>query len=199
MFDNGQTLMYDYFFQQWGSFTGIPAVSSVIYQDRHTYVNSFGEVFQQTLDSYLDGAHPVLMSFTTSWLNLAGLQGYERAYYFYILGVFLTPHKLSVQIAYDYNSSPIQNSIITPDNYTAPWGGEQLWGSGGGWGGTGNIEQHRVFLQQQKCQAFQLTISELFDPSQGTTAGAGLTLSGLNCVVGMKSNYPRLKASKSVG
>jgi hypothetical protein len=139
------------------------------------------------------------MSFTTSWLNLAGLQGYERAYFFYLLGVYLTPHKLQLQIAYDYNSSPTQTSMILPTNFTPSWGGEQLWGSGEAWGGPGNIEQHRVFLQQQKCQAFQITLTEIYDPSFGVMAGAGLTLSGINAIVGTKSSYPRLKPSRSVG
>ncbi len=197
--DSGITLMYDYYFGQWGTFTNIPAVSSTLYNGLHTYIDQYGRAFQESPKSYLDGSRPVLMSFKTSWLNLAGLQGYERAYFFYLLGVYLTPHKLSLEIAYDYSDSPSQTTMITPSNYTPAWGGEQLWGSGGGWGGDGNIEQHRVFLQQQKCQAFQITLTEIYDPSKGVAPGAGLTLSGINAIVGVKSNYPRLKASKSVG
>lgn len=197
--DTGVTLMFDYFYGQWGTFTNVPAVSATLYGSVHTYINSFGQVYQETPGVYLDGSRPVLMSFTTSWLNLAGLQGYERAYYFYLLGVYLSPHKLNVQIAYDYNSSPTQSVTITPDNYTAKWGGESVWGGGAGWGGNGNVEQWRVFLAQQKCQAFQITIAELFDSTLGQTAGAGLTLSGLDVVVGLKSQYPRIKSARSVG
>lgn len=197
--DSGVTLMFDYYFQQWGTFINVPAVSSTLFESLHTYIDQYGRTYQESPGTYLDGVKPVLMSFTTSWLNMAGLQGYERAYFFYILGVYLTPHKLSIQIAYDYNSSPTQTTMITPSNFTPNWGGEQLWGSGGGWGGEGNIEQHRVFLQQQKCQAFQITLNEIYDPSYGIPAGAGLTLSGINAIVGVKSNFPRLRASKSVG
>lgn len=196
---SGITLMYDYFFGQWGTFTNVPAISSTLYQGLHTYIDAYGRAFQENIGSYLDGSKPVLLSFTTSWLNMAGLQGYERVYFFYLLGTYLSPHKLSVDVAYDYNSSPVQNSIIEPSNFTPKWGGEQLWGSGGGWGGEGNIEQHRVFLQQQKCQAFQVTVTEVYDSTKGVVPGAGLTLSGLNAIVGVKSGYPRLKASKSVG
>lgn len=199
MMADGSTIIYDYYFQQWGTFTNLPAVSSTIYQNLHTFIDKYGRVLQETPGKYLDAGKPVLLSFKTSWLNLAGLQGFERAYFFYLLGQFLTPHKLQLQIAYDYNASPTQTSIITPDNYVADWGGESVWGGGGNWGGPGNVEQYRVFLQQQKCQAFQITLTEIFDPSQGAPAGAGLTLSGLNCVVGLKGKYPRLKASKSVG
>ena len=197
--DSGITLMYDYYYGQWGTFVNVPAISSTLYQDLHTYIDKYGRVAQESPGLYLDAGGPTLMQFTTSWLNLAGLQGFERAYFFYLLGTYITPHKLSVQIAYDYNSSPTQITTIQPDNFVKSWGGEQLWGSGQSWGGNGNIEQWRVFLQQQKCQAFQITVQESYDPSFGVAAGAGLTLSGIDLVVGQKSGYPRLKAARQVG
>lgn len=197
--DSGITLMYDYYYDQWGTFTKVPAISSTLYQGLHTYLDSRGGVFQESPGKYLDSSNPVLLGFTTSWFNLAGLQGYERAYFFYLLGSYISPHKLSVSIAYDYNPSPTQVSVITPDNYNTPWGGNAQWGSSPAWGGKPSLEQWRVFLRQQKCQAFQITVQESFDATFGTQAGAGLTLSGLDLVVGMKSGYPRLRAAQSVG
>lgn len=197
--DSGMTLMYDYYYGQWGTFTNIPAVSSTLESSLHTYVNSRGEVFQETLGKYLDNSNPVIMSFKTSWLNLAGLQGYERAYFFYILATYLSPHKLQVQISYDYNDSPTQSIVITPDNFATAWGLDPLWGSTPTWGGKSNIEQWRVFLKQQKCESFQIYIKEIYDSSLGSPAGAGLTISGLNLLVGLKSNSPRLKPSRSAG
>jgi hypothetical protein len=197
--DSGITLMYDYYYGQWGTFINIPALSSTIYQSLHTYIDQYNRVKQETPGAYLDGATPVLMSFTTSWLNIAGLQGYERAYFFYLLGTYLSPHKLALQIAYDYNASPTQQSIITPDNQTPNWGGDNLWGSGQAWGGPGNVEPWRVFLQNQKCQALQITMNEQFDPAYGTIPGAGLTLSGINLIVGLKKGYRTQRASRYVG
>ena len=198
--DTGITLMYDYYFGQWSSFTNVPAISSTLYQGLHTYINSLGQVFQESPGQYLDGSNPVLMSFTTSWLNLGGLQGFERAYYFFLVGTYQSPHKLSCQIAYDYNDSPSQISTITPDNFDPNWGSDGLWGGSSPWGGPPNLEQWRVFLQQQKCQAFQITLKEIYDPSYGVNAGAGLTLSGLDVVVGVKRGYPSLnKSGHSVG
>lgn len=199
--DSGITLMYDYFFEQWGTFTNVPAISSTLYNGLHTYLDNLGRVFQETPGEYLDRSSPVLMKFKTSWLNLAGLQGYERAYEFYLLGTYISPHKLNMLIAYDYNPSPAQQSIITPDNMPETWGSDALWGSGSRWGGTegGNVEQWRIFLDRQKCQAFQITMEEVFDASYGTVAGAGLTLSGINLTVGIKSGKPSaLRASRSV-
>lgn len=195
----GITLMYDYYYGQWGSFTHVPAISSTLYESLHTYINSSGQVFQETLGQYKDGPNPVLFKFTTSWLNVAGLQGFERAYFFYILGTYQSPHKLNVEIAYDYNSSPSQANVITPTQLPSTWGSDSLWGSGPTWGTNGNIEQWRVFLQRQKCQAFQVSITELYDQSFGTAPGAGISISGLDLLIGTKSNYPRIRSSNSVG
>lgn len=197
--DNGVTLMYDYYFGQWGTFAGIPAISSTIYQNLHTYINSFGLVFQESLGTYLDGSNPVLMAFTTSWINLTGLQGFERAYEFYFLGTYISPHKLNVQIAYDYNASPTQFDLIVPTNYNGAFGSDPLFGGSGAFGGNLTLEQFRIFFQRQKCQAFQIIVNEVFDYSFGVVAGAGLTLSGLNLTVGMKGTRPKLTAIQQVG
>lgn len=197
--DSGITLMYDYFYGQWGTFVNVPALSSTLYEGLHTYLDSTGAVFQETPGAYLDASNPVLMSFTTGWINPAGLQGFQRAYEMYILGTYLSPHKLQVQIAYDYNGNPRQSTLVNPDNFTQAWGGEQLWGSSGPWGGPGNIENWRIFFNQQKCESFQVTINEIFDPSFDTVAGAGLTMSGINLTVGMKDTKPRLRGSRQTG
>lgn len=197
--DNDVTLMYDYYFNQWGTFTHIPAVSSTIYQGLHTYLNSLGQVFQENPGSYLDGSSPVLMKFTTAWMALAGLQGFQRAYFFYLLGQYASPHKLNVQVGYDFDPAYVQTSLVSPTNFSAPFGGDPLYGSGTPFGGPSAVEQWRVFLARQKCQSFQITVSEIYDASLGVTAGAGLTLSGIDLVFGSKKGYPRLPSVQSVG
>jgi hypothetical protein len=193
----GQTLMYDYYYQQWGTFKGVPAVSSCIYQNLHTFINGSGQVFQETPGVYMDGPNPVLMSFTTSWLNLAGLQGYQRAYFFYILGQYLTPHKLQLEIAYNYNSAIVQSSLITPNNFSSSL--PSAFGVPTPFGSVTNVENWRVFLAQQRCQAFQITLNELYDATLGVPAGAGLTLSGLNIVTGFKKGFRSIGQNTSVG
>ncbi len=201
--DNGVTLMFDYFVNQWGEFNGIPSVAGTIFQDLHTIVNSRGFVSQEKPGTYLDGPSPVLMSFTTSWLQLAGLRGYMRAYWFYFLGTFLSPHKLNVSIAYDYNSSATQSNLIAPANYGYPYGStsDPYYGSDGHtpYGGPTPLENWRIFLERQRCKAFQITIEEVFDPSFHTVAGPGLTLSGLNCIVGVKKPYAPIPSNQQAG
>jgi hypothetical protein len=193
------TLMYDYFFNQWGTFNNIYAISSTLYQGLDTYLNKFGGVYQETPGTYLDGSNPVLMSFTTAWINIAGLQGYERFYFGNLLGTYYSPFILNMGLAYDYNSSAQQNIQIKPDNYVANWGGEAQWGSGGPWGGPGNVFSARMFPEKQKCQSFQVSMQEVYDPSFGVPAGQGLTLSGLLLMVGVKRGNRTQSAAKSFG
>lgn len=197
--DNSITLMFDYFYNQWGTFSNINAISATLYQGNHTYLNQYGQVYQEAPGTYLDGSRPVLMSFKTGWINIAGLQGYERFYFMYLLGNYYTPFKLNVALAYDYNSGPSQGVIVTPDNYSPNWGGDTLWGSGTAWGGPGKIFEARVFPKVQKCEAFQISITEIFDASFGVMAGQGLTLSGLNLIVGTKRGYRVNKSSRNFG
>lgn len=196
---NNLTLMYDYYYSQWGTFTGIPALSSTLYQGVQAFINSYGQVFQESPGSYLDGTRPVLLSFLTGWLNLGGLQGFERAYFFYLLGTYISPHKLTISIAYDYAPAPSQSVVISPDNYNGAYGADTIYGGGSPYGGNPTLEQWRVFFEQQKCQAFQIQIQESFDSTVGAPAGAGLTISGLDIQVGIKDTKPRLNPARSIG
>lgn len=196
--------------------------SSCIYQGKHTFLTANQEILQETPGAYLDGDggdmlmydyfygqwgtfdiadQPVLLSFITGWFSLTGIQGFQRAYMFYLFGQFQSPHKMNLDIAYDYNSSPTQSILITPTNYVGNYGvlsPLQLYGDGGKYGST-RLEQFRVFLNQQKCQAFQIQFTEVLDPVLGISEGKGIILSTMNLVVGAKKPYVPLAASQSVG
>jgi hypothetical protein len=195
--DSGVTLMYDYYYGQWGTFNNIPAISSTLYEGLHTFINNLGQVFQENPGSYIDGSNPVLMQFTTSWFSFAGLQGFQRAYFFYLLGQYFSPHKLKLEIIYDFDPGISQTTIITPTNFTPDWGGDPLWGSSTPWGGPSNIEQWRIFLDHQKCETFQISLTEIYDATFGVQAGVGLTLSGINLIYGMKKGYRTMAAGQS--
>ncbi len=200
--DTGIILMYDYFYGQWGTFRGAPCVSSCIFQNMHTLINSSGDTYQERANYYLDGSNPVLWMFETGPLRLGAQQGYQRAYFFYLLGNYISPHKLQCLISYDYESNPSQSIIISPTNYSTPYGSgdeQSPYGQQSVYGGASDIESWRIFLQRQRCMAFSLKIQEIFDPSFGTEAGAGLSLSGINLVMGFKKDFRPQIAANSAG
>lgn len=196
---SGVTLMYDYYFNEWGTFIGTPAISSTIYQGLHTVINSIGSISQQSPGSYLDHGNPVLMQFTTGWINAAGLQGYQRAYYFYFLGQYFSPHKINVSIAYDYLPNAEQFRVISPTNFSPAFGNVSPFGGDNPFGGMDENEQWRVFFKKQKCQAFQISFQENYDPTLGIPAGAGFTLSGIQMTAAVKRGSRPIRASHTVG
>lgn len=197
---NGVILVYDYFYQQWGTYNGnIQSVSACLWTGYHTLLNQFGQIRRQTPNVYLDGASPVLQKFTTSWFKLTGLQGFQRAQSMVLLAKYLTPHKITIDIAYDYNPSPSQTTVISPENYSAPYGSDSVYGASSPYGGPSDVEQERIFFDRQKCQSIQLTVTESYDPTLGAMAGAGFVMSGINLVIAGKDTKPRLAASQSTG
>lgn len=195
--NTGEMLMYDYYMEQWGIFEGASATSSCIYNNLHTILTPQGQIWQQTPGEYVDGTNPVLLKLKSGWINLAGLQGYQRFYEFYLLARYLSPHKLDVGVSYDYNDSIAHQSIITPDNFSpsTPSG----FGIPTPFGSMGNKEQWRIHAKKQLCESFQLTIAEVFDPSLGTVAGAGFTLSGITAKIGIKKAMRPIRGGNSTG
>ncbi len=215
---SGITLMYDYFIGQWGTFKNVNAISGTIYKNKHTVLTPYSQVWQETPEAYLDGNSPVLVGFTTAWINLAGLQGYQRAYFFYLLGKYASPHKLQIYISYDYSSGPTQSTLISPTNFSGVYGGPSVnpadgtdyaspYGQDATFGGSalvddmarGSVEQWRVFFAKQRCQSIQISLQEIYDPSLGMSPGEGLSLSGLNLVIGVKKGFRPIAAANSIG
>jgi hypothetical protein len=139
------------------------------------------------------------MQFTTGWANLAGLQGYERTYFFFLLGQYITPFKLQVSLAYNYNAQATQVITVLPEDASPAFGDDALWGSGTPFGGQNQVFKARVFPQVQKCESFQISIQEVYDSALGIVSGAGLTLSGMNLVIGAKKGYRTQSAGRSFG
>ncbi len=196
--NTGITLMYDYLYNQWGTFTNTNAISSTLYQGLHTYLNPYGQIVQETPGEYLDISTPVLLSFTTGHIKLQGLMGYQRLWELQMIGQYYSPHYLNFQIGYNYG--PLyEQAVIEPINSTGDYGSDQLYGQTTPYGGPGSVEQWRVQQSTQVCQAFQISISEVYNPNLDVAAGAGFTLSELSCVVGVLRGYRPLPAAVTAG
>lgn len=175
--NTGDMLMFDYFVKQWGVFPDVDAVSSTIYNDQHTIISSANAIFKETPGVYLDGSTPVAISFTTAWMQLGGLRGYQRAYFFYFLGTYLSAHRLRADIYFDYSPTIYNSSTFTPVNSTAD-----------------TPLNERIFMKKMRCKAFKVGVTELI-----STAGAGLTLSGMNMMIGFKKPFATSTAATQTG
>ena len=172
----GGTLMYDYFYGEWGQFSNPSGIGDCIYNGLHTYITAGGGVFTESPGVYLDGATPVLMNFTTAWFKLAGLQGYQRSFFYFLLASYLSPHQLSVSTYTNFNTSPDQTNLITPNSNDF-------------------LENWRGFFKNQRCQSFAISVQEVY----AGTPGAAFTMSGINLIAGVKSSFRTISAAQSVG
>ena len=169
---NGVMLVHDYVVDQWSVFTGLNAIDSTIYQNLHTYIGSTGTTRQETVGTYTDDGSSVLMALKTSWLSLAGLQGFQRVRRLILLGKYFSAHTLTVSFAFDFSSSYAQTSANVVSSNPG-------------------VYQYRVPLSRQKCEALQIYIQE----TQSPTYGQGLSLSNLALEVGTKKGQARATAA----
>jgi hypothetical protein len=175
----GAALMYDYLVGQWSVFPGLHASDGCVFQGLHTFIDPHGTVHQETRGAFSDGGQYIPIQMKTAWIQLAGLQGFKRVWQFLLLGDWFSPHKLKVELAYDFDGSTVQQT----DTIDSP---EAL-----------KVLQHRIQCAVQQCQAIQITLTEL--PPDDGTVGEGLALSALSFELGLKPGSFRLPASQSKG
>jgi hypothetical protein len=196
--DSGICLVYDYFYKVWGTFTNHSAAGAVIFQNLFTYVTPTGSFLQETPGVYTDAGRAFYMSMTLGWLSMSGLQGFQRAYRLYLFGKFLSPHILTVSVAYDFNSNFTQSVVIKPTDLNNPtYGNDPFYGASQYYGGSAAREQYRINLDRQKCQSIQIRIEEGTDTSN-PVYGASIALEAIALLVGSKGTYPRLPPTQIV-
>jgi hypothetical protein len=163
------TLVYDYFVNQWSQFTGYwVGTSACLVQGIYTWIGVGGSSYYENVGNYTDiGSNYIALSLTTGWLSMAGLQGFQRVRKMYLLGTWRSSHNLTVQFAYDY-ANPSQTDTFAVSASVVPY-------------------QFRFFMNVQKCQAIQLTITD----SLNGTAGEGFDLSGIAFEVGAKKGFTK--------
>jgi len=195
--DSGDILVYDYYMNQWSVFTNLRAVDSAICNGTYSLVRSTGQVLVENSNVYTDDNLFVKLRLRTSWLSFANLQGFMRVYRLLILGEYISPHKLNVTIAKDFNSNPYQQNIIDATTLlsTNNYGSDLYYGATPYYGGAFPRYQFRLRLQQQKCESVQITVEDV----QTSNFGEGLSLSAFAFEVGAKYGLNKLPATNSFG
>lgn len=171
---NGQNLVYDYFLNQWEvDIFPSYAVDSTIFENDLCYITQNGAIQQQSPGTYSDNGALIPIYLLTGPVSFAGLQGFERAKEFQLLGTWFSPHNLTINFYYDYSATPGQTVVINCQ--TQP-----------------SIYQFRVHLKVQKCEAVQVEIIET-----DSVAGQGFSLSSIAFRVGLKQGLNKLPAGAS--
>lgn len=193
-------IVYDYFYDQWSTFTNHGGLDGVIYAARnlYAYAKTDGKVYLQTPTVFSDAGLPIPVSFTLSWAA-AKLQGFQRIVHAYVLGSYKGTHTLNCAVAYDYDPTFVGLAQIPSDStlFSGTFGSDPLFGSSSPFGGVtpgGSVYQFRLDLLR-KCQSMQLQFSD----SQVAPGDEGFSLSAVTLKVQVKRGGHKVAPIKQFG
>lgn len=180
--DSGTTLVYDYIFNKWSTFTNHLGVSADAWNDSYVYVHSSGDIYKEMVGVYTDNGTAFALKAKLSWLALSGIQGFQRARKFNLLGDYAngasSSHGVRVSAAYDFIAT-----YDTPISYTF---GASL---------SSGVFQYSERFPRQKMDSISLYIEEITtgDPSEY------IDLTDMSFEAGMKKGLNKMSQDKSVG
>lgn len=189
-------LVYDYYYDQWSTFTGLEGVDADIWNGSYVILKSSGKVYLENTSSFTDGGSFIKLRLATSWLAMAGIQSFQRVKRCHVLGTYKGGHSLNCYFSYDYNTAYSDTSTI---DAAAAIGNVSLYGTGtygvGVYGGSWVPYQFRIHLSQQKCEAIKIAIED----SQTASFNEGFDISSLALQVGVKRGPFKLPAGNTSG
>jgi hypothetical protein len=193
---SGTTLVYDYYYDAWSTYTRQEAVSATNWLGAYVFLKADGSALRETDGVYADDGVPIRTRIETSWIQVAGLQGFQRLYRLALLGEYVGEHVLKASLSYDFEDWSRESFTIQPSTVVRgpSYGSSSPYGTGSFGQGTG-VYQFELKPARQKCQAFRLTLEDTFPEGQGTGA---FSLSGVTAIVGVKGGTNRLGARNTL-
>lgn len=193
---DGVALLYDYYFDNWGTFTNHQGIDATVWRGVYTYMRTDGTIYTEGT-SGLDDATTFSMKIRTAWLKFAGLQGFQRVRRFAFLGGELeSNHVLKISLRYDYESYDSDTIIFDVGPLFSTMYGSGVYGDMSVYGGDENgVYQFRGHMPRQKCESVQFT----FEDIAGVEAKGTYSISDLALEVGLKRGLNKMKLSRTVG
>jgi hypothetical protein len=174
---DGTTLVFDYIFNQWSTFTNHQGYAATIWQGVYCYVRTDGAIYKENASSYRDNATAFALKAQTAWLKLSAVQGFQRVRRLGLLGDYTgaSGHGVQISASYDYGTT-----FSTAIQYLPS--------------ASSGVLQYRERLPQQKCEAIQLLIEEV------TTGASGefIDFTDLTFEAGLKRGMNKMPAGQSV-
>ncbi len=158
-----RTLMYDYFYREWGTYTNHAGLAAAATSGQFAYLRSDGKLYIRTPGSSMDPGDYVKLKFRTAPLRMEGLENEWLLRSFQVLGDYNSSHEVVVGVYYDGNAWPTQESRWKPDEVLNinVWGDEDLWGSSDFWYGDSQYTDYhferRFKRSRARSVAFEFT------------------------------------------
>ncbi len=208
----GTMIVYDYYYNTWNIESYIEGIEDLtIVNDSLVMITTTGRILRENpAISLRDGAN-YSMRFTSGWIKLAGLSGFQRLFRIIFLGTYTGSHILKASIYYDYDNEPLEFHYFNPSqnlgvfnafvNYTVdnilPYN-NVTWGEVLPYAGyQDSTYMFRINPRQQRCTAVKITIEDVFTGLSNQT-GASFTATSLNFDIGVKRQTPVLPSRLQV-
>jgi hypothetical protein len=170
---SGVVLVWDYLANEWSVFRlgeAVAASASSAIADAvnvrgvYTWIAPNGAGYAESATAYTDAGTWITLQVETSWYQMGGLQGFQRAFTVMFLGERYTSHDLLLETAYDYAATYADTKL---------WRSDKL--------DTLPLEQVEQGIRQPKHTAIKFRITDATPTGQGAVVGTGrsLSLSGL--------------------
>ncbi len=181
---NEITLVYDYLFNRWTTFSQYNGDSAYIWKNKFTRIDGSGLVYFEDKNLFVDlnsdeeSYSPYL---ATKWLQIKNVQDYQRVYRLAILGDLKSPHTLNYKIYYDYDETNFDeynfdSSLIDGSEYDD------------------TVYQPIIHLKRQKCDALKVVMTVI----PNGDSEESLQLVDMSMQVGVKQGLQKVKADKKL-
>jgi hypothetical protein len=162
------------------TFTNHAGNDAILFQGTYYYLRTNANVYVDNPGNYHDNATSYLMSATTGFFKLNGVQGFQRLWKFLLEGFFPASSNCEVQISYlnqqgDGIASSVNETHLLPT--------------------ASDLSQVKVYNQIQLCQGVQITIAETGTPS----SGQAMALNAIDLELGIRKGAMRLGIGAATG
>ena len=172
----GYTLVYDYYVGKWGVHTGSfqQAVAAIAGEGAVYSLDTNGYVRQESSAVYDDDTNAYALSVGTGWINVAGINGFQRVQKVQVTGKYYSAHTLRLRVYYDDETTYTDYTKATSTFV-----------------GADNVYEPVFHLARQKCKRIRFVITE-----DTPTTGRAMALTGLTLLVGVKKGLRKAAAAK---
>jgi hypothetical protein len=185
------TLVYDYAFNQWSTFTNYAAADATVWGGGFVRVQSNGRVYKENRTTHSDAGSWITLRLTTTWMSLGGVSGFQRVWHVVLLGAYKSAHSVRLRVGYDFSPGWEHDETIDAEAATGAgtWGSSDTWGSDRYWGGAPGIDWFKGYPGRQKCSSIRLSVQDV----QGdASVGEGFTIGNICLLAGVKRGTQKL-------
>lgn len=172
---NGETLVFDTYHGQWCTFTPQLATGATIVDGTVRYVvpgASTASFYTESTSTFQDGTTNYDVVLQSNWIQLAGVQGYQRTRKIMIAGEVTGAYDYSLAMSYDLGDA------TTSETFSASSTTENKW-------------EFKPNVQKTEAFRMQLTLSG---------GNRGLDVQNINLEIGSKGGTSRIpSANRKVG